>query len=331
MAETLLGLELRHPRRRHRPRLPAPRERGGADVRRRAAGRWPACGCTTACSRRPRARRWPSRSATSAAWRRCSTSVGREALVLYFSSGHYRQPIAFSPRALEAAPRRRGGSARRGGGCDEGDSPDALAGSATRSSTRWPTTSTPPRRCRRCTTGSARQRRRRRRRRAPARDARRARARAPAGGRRGAPPEVQELAERRDAARARDRDWAEADRLRDELRAMGWEVRDGPQDRSSSRRLTRRPPARVPRRAGHGRLRPQPGPRGAARAAAACTGSGRPTARRATGCAARPVDGRRRRGDRGAVRVGRPPGRLRRGRPVSVRRRRRAARARPTR
>ena len=24
------------------------------------------------------------------------------------------------------------------------------------------------------------------------------------------------------------RDWAEADRLRDELRALGWEVRDGP-------------------------------------------------------------------------------------------------------
>ena len=26
-----------------------------------------------------------------------------------------------------------------------------------------------------------------------------------------------------------DRDWVEADRLRDELRDMGWEVRDGPQ------------------------------------------------------------------------------------------------------
>ena len=25
------------------------------------------------------------------------------------------------------------------------------------------------------------------------------------------------------------KDWAEADRLRDELRDMGWEVRDGPQ------------------------------------------------------------------------------------------------------
>ena len=35
------------------------------------------------------------------------------------------------------------------------------------------------------------------------------------------------LAELRER-RARDKDWAEADRLRDELRAMGWEVRDGP-------------------------------------------------------------------------------------------------------
>ena len=43
----------------------------------------------------------------------------------------------------------------------------------------------------------------------------------------GAPAEVAALAERRDAARAA-RDFAEADRLRDELRARGWEVRDGP-------------------------------------------------------------------------------------------------------
>ena len=40
-------------------------------------------------------------------------------------------------------------------------------------------------------------------------------------------PEDLELLERRTAARAR-RDFGEADRLRDELRARGWEVRDGP-------------------------------------------------------------------------------------------------------
>jgi len=43
-----------------------------------------------------------------------------------------------------------------------------------------------------------------------------------------APPAVTALADQREAAR-RTRDWAEADRLRDELREMGWEVRDGPQ------------------------------------------------------------------------------------------------------
>jgi cysteinyl-tRNA synthetase len=43
-----------------------------------------------------------------------------------------------------------------------------------------------------------------------------------------APPEAVALADRRAAARAA-RAWAEADRLRDELRALGWEVRDGPQ------------------------------------------------------------------------------------------------------
>jgi cysteinyl-tRNA synthetase len=44
----------------------------------------------------------------------------------------------------------------------------------------------------------------------------------------GPPPELLELARRRDEARA-GRDFATADRLRDELREAGWEVRDGPQ------------------------------------------------------------------------------------------------------
>jgi cysteinyl-tRNA synthetase len=39
------------------------------------------------------------------------------------------------------------------------------------------------------------------------------------------PEEARALAERRAEARA-ERDFAEADRLRDELRALGWEVRD---------------------------------------------------------------------------------------------------------
>jgi cysteinyl-tRNA synthetase len=44
----------------------------------------------------------------------------------------------------------------------------------------------------------------------------------------GPPPELLELAGRRSQARAQ-RDFAEADRLRDALRAEGWEVRDGPE------------------------------------------------------------------------------------------------------
>ena len=43
----------------------------------------------------------------------------------------------------------------------------------------------------------------------------------------GPPEELQQLAEQRETARAQ-RDFATADRLRDELRAAGWEVRDGP-------------------------------------------------------------------------------------------------------
>jgi cysteinyl-tRNA synthetase len=42
-----------------------------------------------------------------------------------------------------------------------------------------------------------------------------------------APPEVQELCDRRERAR-RARHYAEADRVREEIRARGWEVRDGP-------------------------------------------------------------------------------------------------------
>jgi cysteinyl-tRNA synthetase len=41
------------------------------------------------------------------------------------------------------------------------------------------------------------------------------------------PPEVIELADARERTRV-ERNWAEADVIRDQLRAMGWEVRDGP-------------------------------------------------------------------------------------------------------
>jgi cysteinyl-tRNA synthetase len=42
------------------------------------------------------------------------------------------------------------------------------------------------------------------------------------------PGEVKELSDARERARA-ERNWSEADRLRDRLRSLGWEVRDGPE------------------------------------------------------------------------------------------------------
>ena len=156
--------------------------------------------------------------------------VGGETLVLYFSSGHYRQPLAFTPESLEAA----GNAARRireaGRRLTRGESPDELA--AHRDAFFD----------------------------ALAEDFNTARAlpalyewigaanKLPEGTgdghlremlgvlglesllseEEGAPSEAVELAERREEARTA-KDWAEADRLRDELRDMGWEVRDGPQ------------------------------------------------------------------------------------------------------
>jgi cysteinyl-tRNA synthetase len=157
--------------------------------------------------------------------------VGGEVLVLYFSGGHYRQPIAFSDERLEEAVRAAARIREAGRRLVGGESPEELA---------------------------------------PLRDAffdaladdfNTARALAalydwireanrregPVGASHlremldvlglaslldsdgdGPPPDAVALAERRGAAREA-RDWAEADRLRDELRAMGWEVRDGPQ------------------------------------------------------------------------------------------------------
>jgi cysteinyl-tRNA synthetase len=155
-------------------------------------------------------------------------AVGRDTLIWFFCEGHYRQPIAYSPERLEDAARRverirdvgrrlvRGASPERLAGhrdaffdalADDFNTPRALAAMAD-----WI-------------------------RAANAADG-------PVGSDHlhemlavlgldnlleadaGAPDEVAELAQRRAAARAQ-RDFGEADRLRDELRARGWEVRDG--------------------------------------------------------------------------------------------------------
>jgi cysteinyl-tRNA synthetase len=156
--------------------------------------------------------------------------VGGEVLVLYFSGGHYRQPIAFSDERLADAARAAGRIREAGRRLVPGESPEELA------------------QCRDAFFDAL------------ADDFNTARGLAALydwireanrregvgdahlremlgvlgleslleGEAEGPPPEALELAERRGAAREA-RDFAEADRLRDELRAMGWEVRDGPE------------------------------------------------------------------------------------------------------
>jgi cysteinyl-tRNA synthetase len=154
--------------------------------------------------------------------------VGGDVLILFFSGGHYRQPLAFSDERLEDAKR----SAKRirdaARELAPGPSPEALrphrdaffaalrndfnTAEALASLYGW------------------------------IRDANRSEdavghddlkemlsvlgLEGLMAAEEGAPDEAWDLARARDDARA-GKDWAEADRLRDELRAMGWEVRDG--------------------------------------------------------------------------------------------------------
>jgi cysteinyl-tRNA synthetase len=155
--------------------------------------------------------------------------VGPEVLVLFMSTGHYRQPLAFSDEALEDARRSAARIREAGRRLVKGPSPQSLepyrdaflaalrndfnTAEALASLYGW------------------------------IREANRSPE--PVGGahlvemldvlgletllaaEEGPPAEAVELAELREAAR-REKNWVEADRLRDELRAMGWEVRDGP-------------------------------------------------------------------------------------------------------
>ncbi len=158
-------------------------------------------------------------------------AYGRDAVLMYFCEGHYHQPMEFDEARLsDAAARVRGirGAGRRlvGGASPEWSEPlrerffDALAANfntpqALAAVSDW------VREANRAEPGSV------------GRDDLGEmlgvlglenlleEARIPA------PPDVSELAERREQAR-RARNYAQADRLREELRARGWEVRDGP-------------------------------------------------------------------------------------------------------
>ncbi len=156
--------------------------------------------------------------------------VGRNTLIMYFSGGHYRQPLAYDRQRLEEAAQRVERFRDAGRRLEPGPSPEAM---------------TPM-----CDEFFD----------ALADDFNTARALAAAfdwvreANRRGSgvgdghlremlgvlgldnlldpepggpPADVAELAEQRVQARAA-RDFAESDRLRDEIRALGWEVRDGP-------------------------------------------------------------------------------------------------------
>jgi cysteinyl-tRNA synthetase len=156
---------------------------------------------------------------------------GRDALVTYFCEGHYRQPLAFTPARLDEAARRVARIREAGRRLVPGESPPELAPLQEAFFDALADDFNTPRAL------------------AVMADwIREANGRADRGeavgdaGLRdmlgvlglenllaaaaGPPPEIVDLAERRAAARA-ERDWATADSLRDELRARGWEVRDG--------------------------------------------------------------------------------------------------------
>ncbi len=156
--------------------------------------------------------------------------AGRDAFVLYLLGGHYRGPIAFAPERLEEAARRAQGIREAGRRLVTGRSPRdleplreaffaALADDfntprALAAVSDW------IREANRRGEGVGDQALREMLGVLGLENLLQADAEAP-------PAEIAELAARRAAARGQ-RDFAEADRLRDELRSLGWEVRDGP-------------------------------------------------------------------------------------------------------
>jgi cysteinyl-tRNA synthetase len=154
--------------------------------------------------------------------------VGRDTLLWFFCEGHYRQPLAFTDERLEQAAGRVQRIRDVGRRLHRGESPPELAPHRDAFFDALADDFNTPRALAAMADWI--------------RDANRAEGPVGDGHLRemlgvlgldnllepgeGAPAEVVELAERRAAARA-SRDFAEADRLRAELRAHGWEVRDG--------------------------------------------------------------------------------------------------------
>jgi cysteinyl-tRNA synthetase len=154
---------------------------------------------------------------------------GRDALVMYFLGGHYRQPLAFSPALLEEAGQRveRVREAMRR--LEPGESPSDMAPLRERFFAALADDFNTPK-----ALAALFEWVREANRREGVGDSHLREMlgtigfealEAAAGA---ADAEARDLLRRRAAAREA-RDFAEADRLRDELRALGWEVRDGPQ------------------------------------------------------------------------------------------------------
>ena len=156
-------------------------------------------------------------------------AVGGDVLILFFSTGHYRQPLTFSEQHLEDARRSAERIRDAGRRLISGPSPDALSSyrdtffealrndfntaEALASLYGW------IREANRSETAVG--------------DSHLVEMLDVLGltgllAKEAGPPEeaVVKMNAREDARKSKD--WAEADRLRDELRAMGWEVRDGP-------------------------------------------------------------------------------------------------------
>jgi cysteinyl-tRNA synthetase len=157
---------------------------------------------------------------------------GAEALLMYFCSAHYRQPMEYDEDRLEEAHRRAEGIRNTARGLIDGASPEWSAPLCDRFFDALANDFNTPRAL------------------AIVAEWEREANRSPAdtvGGadllemldvlglaslmESAAAPISDEVAALRDARERarRERDWAEADRLRDELRALGWEVRDGPE------------------------------------------------------------------------------------------------------
>ena len=118
---------------------------------------WPGSGCTTGWCSPAQRRRWRSRSATFSMLGEAIDRFGREAVIAFLISGHYRQPLAFGEDALEQAQARTSACATSSRCRPSRRAEDPVVPRlARRSSPRSPTTSTPRGRWPRCTSWSPR-------------------------------------------------------------------------------------------------------------------------------------------------------------------------------